>query len=105
MRELGFLFTKPTFSDEEDHLDFVNPHSLKDTTAFGEPAMVNLKTGDRLQLERGGYYIVDQVKPLILIEIPDGRAKEATGADDTWDVSVADRMGKGEVRRQLTVGL
>jgi len=79
LRELGYLFTKPTFDDEEDPMDFVNPCSLTDSPAVGEPAMKSLKKGDKLQLERGGYYIVDQVDPLILIEIPSGKAKKVSG--------------------------
>jgi len=86
LRELGFLFTKPTFVDEEDPLDYVNPKSQTDTKAKGEPAMLNLKKGDRLQVERAGYYIVDSVKPMILIEIPDGKEKKISGEsrDDAW---------------------
>lgn len=38
-----------------------------------------LQTGDKLQLERGGYYIVDQADPLILIEIPSGKTKKVSG--------------------------
>jgi len=86
LRELGYLFLKPTFEADEDPMDFINPNSLKDYPALGEPAMKALKKGDRLQLERGAYYIVDEVNPLILIEIPDGRAKKLSGEarDDTW---------------------
>jgi len=86
LRELGYLFTKPTFADGEDPMDFVNPKSLMDSKAKGEPAMLSLKKGDSLQLERAGYYIVDSVSPLILLEIPDGKAKKVSGEarDDTW---------------------
>jgi len=38
--------------------------------------MKDLKKGDRMQLERKGYYIVDSVNPLILIETPDGKIKK-----------------------------
>merc|ERR1719373_1022263 len=67
-------------------MDFINPNSLSDSKAKGEPAMLSLQKGDRLQLERGGYYIVDEVKPLILLEIPDGKAKKISGEarDDSW---------------------
>jgi glutamyl-tRNA synthetase len=41
-----------------------------------------LQQGDILQLERKGYYIVDEPytkagKPMVLFNIPDGRAKAA----------------------------
>ena len=35
-----------------------------------------LKQGDKLQLERRGYYIVDTITPrIVLFSIPDGRSK------------------------------
>jgi len=87
LRELGFLFTKPTFGDGEDPLDFINPNSLIDAPGVGEPGMKALKKGDKLQLIRGGYYIVDSVDPMVLIEIPDGKAKKVSGearTDAAW---------------------
>jgi len=43
--------------------------------------MRTLKKGDRLQLNRRGYYIVDEPyirasTPMVLIEIPDGHTNE-----------------------------
>jgi len=102
LRELGFLFTKPTFTDEEDPLDFINPNSQTDTVASAEPAILNLKKGDRLQLERGGYYICDQEKPMILIEIPDGRTKKISGEarDDTWKGKEKDAKGAKDTKKE-----
>ena len=46
---------------------------------MGDPNMANLKKGDIIQLERRGYFIVDQTqdltndKKLVLFNIPDGR--------------------------------
>jgi glutamyl-tRNA synthetase len=44
--------------------------------------MKSMKKGDILQLERKGYYIIDvpydensPTKPIVLFDIPDGRAK------------------------------
>jgi glutamyl-tRNA synthetase len=95
VRELGFLFSKPTFGDEEDPLDFINRQSLTDHEAFAEPAMAGLKKGDMLQLVRGAYYICDSVKPTVLIEIPDGKAKKVSGEarDAAWQGS--NEKGKG----------
>lgn len=50
--------------------------------ATGDLNMRALQQGDILQLERKGYYIVDEAytkagKPMVLFNIPDGRAKAA----------------------------
>ena len=59
--------------------DFINPNSLVETTGYGDPALRTLNKGDRLQVERKGYYIVDSPfmypnTPIVLILIPDGTA-------------------------------
>jgi len=95
LRELDHLFTKPSFTDEEDPLDFVNPKSQQDFAAMAEPAMAALKVGDRLQLIRGAYYIVHQVNPMILIEIPDGKTKKTT-EQPAVAAPVADAKGKAD---------
>lgn len=94
LRELGHLFTAPTFPDDE-WMNYLNPKSLVDTPAKGEPAMLNLKKGDRLQLERGAYYIVDQEKPLVLVEIPDGRSKKVSGETRKDVPATKDKAAKG----------
>lgn len=100
LRELGYLFTKPTFADGEDPMDYINPNSQKDSQAVGEEAMKSLKKGDKLQLERGAYYIVDAVDPLLLIEIPDGRAKKLSGEarDETWQAKEKGSKDKGDAK-------
>jgi len=95
LRELGFLFTKPTFGDDEDPLDFVNRQSLADSVALAEPAMDGLKVGDMLQLVRGAYYIVDAVSPMVLLEIPDGRAKKVSGEARAAEWQGSADKGKG----------
>jgi glutamyl-tRNA synthetase len=53
-----------------------------ETVAVGDPNMRSLQKGDVLQLERKGYYIVDEPlaegKPIVLFSIPDGRTKGLT---------------------------
>lgn len=67
--------------EEEDNFqDLVNPKTKFETAAVGDVNMSSLKKGDIIQLERKGYYIVDQAyagpdKPAILFNIPDGRTK------------------------------
>lgn len=51
-----------------------------ETSALGDANMRTLQKGQVLQLERRGYFIVDQplykaAKPIILYAVPDGRTK------------------------------
>ena len=47
--------------------------------ALGDPNMRKLQKGEIIQLERKGYFIIDQPfltnKPMVLFAIPDGRMK------------------------------
>jgi len=81
LRELDHLVTKPKIEDDDDIKDIINPCSIIDTPAIGDPMLKTLNRGDKMQLERRGYFIVDKVAfppgtPMVLIKIPDGRAKD-----------------------------
>jgi glutaminyl-tRNA synthetase len=57
------LFTKENPEDNEegkDYKDFLNPDSLKTVNALLEPFILQTNPGDKLQLERTGYFCVDQ---------------------------------------------
>jgi glutamyl-tRNA synthetase len=63
-------------------MDLVNPTTKFEKTAVGDPNMRTLQKGEILQLERKGYYIVDEPygmkgsgRPIVLFCIPDGRSK------------------------------
>ena len=58
-RLVGQLFTVPRPDAEEDFLTVVDPHSLRIVTAKAEPAVRDLAPGERLQLERVGFFIAD----------------------------------------------
>lgn len=46
---------------EDDNGEYVlNPNSLKEVEAFGEPSIAQAKQGERFQFFRHGYYIADQ---------------------------------------------
>ncbi|PRW45405.1 glutamyl-tRNA synthetase isoform A [Chlorella sorokiniana] len=80
--DLGYLVTKRKLEDEDNFEDWVNHHSKVVTAAVGDANMRSLKQGDVIQLERKGYYIVDAPftsadKPIVLLNIPDGRARAA----------------------------
>jgi glutamyl-tRNA synthetase len=80
LRKYGYLITKEKLEEGDDIEDYINPNSLVETTGYGDPALRTLNAGDRIQLERKGYYIVDSPfmypnKPLVLVLIPDGAAE------------------------------
>lgn len=75
------LFTDPTpdAHKEADFMDFVNPNSLEEITAYVEPSLASAKEGDHFQFQRMGYFVVDkesQTQALIF--------NKTTGLRDTW---------------------
>jgi len=83
------LLTKPKLEKEtkdkpaDKMEDFIPPQLKIRTIAVGEPALRMLYKGDKIQLERKGYFICDrawdslkpEAGPLVLIKIPDGSRK------------------------------
>jgi glutamyl-tRNA synthetase len=71
------LMTKDKLEEDEKFENFVNPVIHTTLDAVGDPNMKILNKGDRLQLERTGYFIVDAPlslkSSLHLITIPDGK--------------------------------
>lgn len=55
-----FLDEAPDAHDDKDFMEFLNPESLKITTAFVEPSLLEAKAGDRFQFQRLGYFCVDK---------------------------------------------
>jgi len=80
--EYDYLITKPKLEKTDNFEQFVNPKIIHTTEALGDPNLRLVQKGDRMQLERRGYFICDSpfrdigavVQPLVLILIPDGRA-------------------------------
>ncbi|KAK4282668.1 hypothetical protein QN277_014015 [Acacia crassicarpa] len=76
--DFDYLITKKKLEEGEDFLDVLNPCTKKETAAYGDSNMRNLKRGEILQLERKGYFRCDvpflrPSKPIVLYAIPDGR--------------------------------
>ena len=79
-------FDKPTWRQDEmeddDAIEAVaNDNSRWDRMAHGDVNMRVLQKGEVIQLERKGYFIVDEPytkpgKPIVLFLIPDGREKK-----------------------------
>jgi glutamyl-tRNA synthetase len=80
LHHFGYLITKKKLEVDDKLEDFVNKDSDAVTNVVGD---INLKLaakGDVIQLERRGYFIIDQgfdpaqpEKPIVLFDIPDGR--------------------------------
>jgi glutamyl-tRNA synthetase len=73
-----YLITKPKIEESDVVEDLINPNSAWAVAAYGAKEIRALKKGDRLQVERKGYFIVDVVagdnSPAVLINIPDGKS-------------------------------
>lgn len=54
--QVGSLFTKAYLDGEKDVTPWLDPDSLQEVDARVEPALAEVEPGDRVQLERTGYY-------------------------------------------------
>jgi glutamyl-tRNA synthetase len=73
--DYDYLITKKKLEENDNLQDFLTPVTEFKTEALGDANLTTLKKGDIIQLERKGYFITDEVNPLRLILIPDGKAK------------------------------
>ena len=82
------LFTEenPAGDKERPFTEFLNPDSLRETTALGEPSLADFAPGDRCQFERIGYFCADRKhsspgRPVFNRTVPlrDAWAKAKTG--------------------------
>jgi glutamyl-tRNA synthetase len=85
LHDYDYLITKKKLDEEDTLDDCLTPVTEFVTPAVGDANLAkDVKVGDIVQLERKGFYIVDEVpadgqfyqaRPIRLIAIPDGRAK------------------------------
>ena len=79
MTYYDYLITKPKIEENDVVEDLINPQSKWSISGLGAKEFASLKKGDRVQIERKGYFIVDSPasdnKPAVLIHIPDGKSK------------------------------
>lgn len=76
--DFDHLINKKKIEEDDDFVSLVNEETRFETAAQGDANMRSLQRRDIIQLERKGYYIVDQPlmragRPLVLFSIPDGR--------------------------------
>lgn len=82
--EFDNLISKDKLEEDDKFEDFINPNTLATTEVIGDFGLRNLQVGSIIQLERRGYFRVDQPyiseeKGLILFMVPDGKAKAMGG--------------------------
>lgn len=75
------LFTDPTpdAHKDKDFMDFINPNSLEEITAYVEPSLASATEGTRFQFQRMGYFVVDQDSSSDELVF-----NKTTGLRDTW---------------------
>ncbi|RLN90482.1 hypothetical protein BBJ28_00012440 [Nothophytophthora sp. Chile5] len=78
--EFDHLLNKPKLEEGDDFHDFLTPVTRAEMHAVGDHELRNAKVGQVVQLERRGYFRVDEPylsaeKPLVLFMVPDGKAK------------------------------
>ncbi|MDA9374425.1 glutamine--tRNA ligase/YqeY domain fusion protein [Flavobacteriaceae bacterium] len=75
------LFTDPTpdAHKDKDFMDFINPNSLEEITAYVEPSLADATEGARFQFQRLGYFVVDQDSSSDELVF-----NKTTGLRDTW---------------------
>jgi glutamyl-tRNA synthetase len=82
LEEFDHLITKEKMEEDDNLDDFIRTPSRYETNAIGDANLRNLQKGDKIQLERRGYFICDAPfvanKPIVLINIPDGHTTKAT---------------------------
>jgi len=75
--EFDHLIAKAKLENDEAFQDFLNPVTLAETTAICDPLVKTLPAGTVIQLERKGFYRIDQAgsdtQAPVLFYIPDGR--------------------------------
>jgi glutaminyl-tRNA synthetase len=54
-----FTVEQPDADPEKDFTEYINPSSLKIITAYAEPALSDVKPGEKYQFQRLGYFAVD----------------------------------------------
>uniref|UniRef100_A0A1Q3F221 Bifunctional glutamate/proline--tRNA ligase n=1 Tax=Culex tarsalis TaxID=7177 RepID=A0A1Q3F221_CULTA len=81
------IISKPVLGKDEDFKTYIGHQTRTEAQMLGDPELKKLKKGDIIQLQRRGFFKVDQAyqpasafsaveTPVVLFSIPDGHAKE-----------------------------
>ena len=82
--EFDNLISKAKLEEGDNFQDFINPNTLATSEVVGDFGLKSLQKNEIIQLERRGYFRVDQPyvskdKGLVLFMVPDGKAKSMGG--------------------------
>ena len=81
------IISKPVLGKDEDFKQYIGHKTREEQQMLGDPELKKCKKGDIIQLQRRGYFKVDQAyapaseysnvpSPVILFSIPDGHTKD-----------------------------
>jgi glutamyl-tRNA synthetase len=79
--DFDYLITKDKLEEEDNYEDFLNPETEIRTPALADENLAELKVDDIIQIDRKGYFRVDQAydeakkQKAVLFNIPTGKAK------------------------------
>lgn len=104
------LINKGVLSKDEDFKQFIGHETRFETSMFGEDELKHLKRGDIVQLQRKGFFIVDEeykepslssckAAPVVFFSIPDGHTKDsgvATSKPTPMSAKELAQSGKGK---------
>ena len=93
--EFGHLIKVPKFEEDKMKIEnIVNNNSKFETKVYAEKILEEAKKGDKIQLERRGFYVVDKDKSegnIVLNFIPDGKNKNQSIIAGKIDVRVINK--------------
>ena len=100
--DFDYLISKPKLEETDNFESVVNPVTKMEEGALGEAAMRSLQRGDIIQIERKGYYRVDEPlqdegKAMVLFSIPDGKPR-TTGVSSLGGGAPAAGGGAGKAK-------
>jgi glutamyl-tRNA synthetase len=83
-QQIDFAMCVVQLEEDDDFEEYINRDSWHESAALGDANMRALQKGDIIQLERKGFYKVDEPmlrpgKPLLLFNVPDGHSKGKKG--------------------------
>ena len=104
IREYGHLITVKKLEDNMKIEDIVNNNSKFETTVYIEKIIEEAKKGDKVQLERRGYCVIDSVaegdKLLQFNFIPDGKTKSQSIISGKVDAKAVNKGDKDDTEEK-----
>lgn len=84
LREFDFLISKDKLEEDDSVEDFLTPTTEFRSQGVADLDLLHVSKGQVIQLQRKGYFIVDQPsedgRPVILFAVPDGKTTNKYGA-------------------------